>query len=95
MKKHLVLFLATHNAHSKDSDQTGRMPRLSWVFTEHTGHFIAFVMQRLRYVTLLAAQKHRRFAHQYGVYRKKAKNSDTRKIDVIILKFEQCNMALP
>ena len=25
--------LATHWAHSKDSDQTGRMPRLIWVFT--------------------------------------------------------------
>ena len=24
--------LATHLAHSKDSDQTGRMPRLIWVF---------------------------------------------------------------
>ena len=26
--------LATHWAHSEDSDQTGRMPRLIWVFTE-------------------------------------------------------------
>ena len=25
--------LATHSAHSEDSDQTGRMPRLIWVFT--------------------------------------------------------------
>ena len=28
--------LATHWAHSEDSDQTGRMPRLIWVFTGHT-----------------------------------------------------------
>ena len=29
-------FLATHWAHSKDSDQTGRMPRLIWVFAGRT-----------------------------------------------------------
>ena len=29
-------FLVTHWAHSKDSDQTGRMPRLIWVFAGHT-----------------------------------------------------------
>ena len=29
-------FLATHWAHSEDSDQTGRMPRLIWVFAGHT-----------------------------------------------------------
>ena len=29
--------LATHWAHSEDSDQTGRMPRLIWVFTGCTG----------------------------------------------------------
>ena len=28
--------LATHWAHSEDSDQTGRMPRLIWVFAGHT-----------------------------------------------------------
>ena len=28
--------LATHWAHSKDSDQTGWMPRLIWVFAGHT-----------------------------------------------------------
>ena len=35
--------LATHWAHSKDSDQTGRMPRLIWVCWAHT-HFVGFVM---------------------------------------------------
>ena len=28
--------LATHWAHSEDSDQTGRMPRLIWVFAGRT-----------------------------------------------------------
>ena len=28
--------LATHQAHSEDSDQTGRMPRLIWVFAGRT-----------------------------------------------------------
>ena len=35
----------THWAHSKDSDQTGRMPRLIWVFfAERTCHFVGFIM---------------------------------------------------
>ena len=28
--------VATHRAHSEDSDQTGQMPRLNWVFAGHT-----------------------------------------------------------
>ena len=36
------------HADSKDSDQTGRMPRLIWVFARHTGHFVGFVMRRLK-----------------------------------------------
>ena len=32
--------LATHWAHSEDSDQTGRMPRLIWVFAGRTCHFL-------------------------------------------------------
>ena len=31
----------------KDSDQTGRMPRLIWVFAGHTYHIDGFVMRRL------------------------------------------------
>ena len=30
------------HADSKDSDQTGQMPRL--IFAGHTGHFVGFVM---------------------------------------------------
>ena len=32
--------LATHWAHSEDSDQTGWMPRLIWVFAGHTVTFL-------------------------------------------------------
>ena len=44
--------VATHWAHSEDSDQTGRMPRLIWVFVVRTCHFIGFVMRQLNYQTL-------------------------------------------
>ena len=33
-------------AHSEDSDQTGRMPRLIWVFAGRTCQFVCFVMRR-------------------------------------------------
>ena len=36
--------LSTHWEHSKDADQTGRMPRLIWVFAGRTCHFVGFVM---------------------------------------------------
>ena len=39
--------LATHWAHSEDSDQSGRMPTLIWVFAGSTGHFVEFVMLQL------------------------------------------------
>ena len=39
--------LATHWAYSEDSDQTGWMPRLIWVFAERRDHFEGFVMLRL------------------------------------------------
>ena len=38
--------LATHLAHSEDSDQTGRMPRLICLRWAHT-HFVGFVVSRL------------------------------------------------
>ena len=34
---------------SKDSDQTGRMPRLIWFFAGCTCQFVGFVMRRLKY----------------------------------------------
>ena len=36
------------HADSEDSDQTGRMPRLIWVFAGHTFHFVGFVVLRLK-----------------------------------------------
>ena len=35
------------HADSEDSDQTGQIPRLIWVFAGRTCHFVAFVMRRL------------------------------------------------
>ena len=34
-------------ADSEDSDQTGRIPRLIWVFAGHTCHLVGFVVRRL------------------------------------------------
>ena len=39
--------LATHRVHSEDSDQTGQMPRLIWVFAGRTDLFVGFVVLRL------------------------------------------------
>ena len=36
-------------ADSKDSDQTGQTSRLIWVFADHKGHFVGFVMWRLKW----------------------------------------------
>ena len=33
------------HAHSEDSDQTGRMPSLIWVFAGHTCHFVGFFVR--------------------------------------------------
>ena len=40
---------ATHKAHSEDSDRTGLMPRLIWVFNRRRCHFVRFVMLWLHY----------------------------------------------
>ena len=39
---------ATHWAHSEDSGQTGRMPRLIWVFAGRTDHIVGFVMRWIK-----------------------------------------------
>ena len=36
------------NADSEDYDQTGRMPRLIWVFAGRTCHFVDFVTMQLK-----------------------------------------------
>ena len=38
------------HADSEDSDQTGRMPRLIWVFAGRTCHFVGFVMRWLKWL---------------------------------------------
>ena len=40
--------LDSHWAHSEDSDQSGLMARLIWVFALHTGHLVGFVVLRLK-----------------------------------------------
>ena len=37
------------HADSEDSDHTGWMTRLNWVFNWHTDHFVGFVTWRLKY----------------------------------------------
>ena len=41
-------------ADSEDSDQTGRMPRLIWVFAGRTCHFVSFVTMRLIWLSYLS-----------------------------------------
>ena len=36
------------DADSEDSDQTGRMPMLIWVFARRTCHFVGFILRRLK-----------------------------------------------
>ena len=38
----------THWAHTEGTDQTGWMPRLTWVFARRTGHFVGFIMLQLK-----------------------------------------------
>ena len=38
------------HADSEDSDQTGRMSRLIWVFAGRTDHFDGFDMRRLKFL---------------------------------------------
>ena len=37
------------HAESEDFYQTGRMPRLIWVFAGRTCHFVGFIMRRLNF----------------------------------------------
>ena len=75
--------LATNWAHSEDSDQTGRMPRLIWVFAGRTCHFVGFVMMRLILFLLPNNGNSMRINGPKNstiktMYRKTPKNSDTR-----------------
>ena len=44
-------------ADSKDSDQTGWMPRLIWVFAGRTDHFIGSVTMRLKSLLITTSEK--------------------------------------
>ena len=55
--------LAIHWAHSKDSDQTGRMPRLIWVFAGCTGHFVGFVVLRLKSIISICINSYLIYRH--------------------------------
>ena len=44
------------HADSEDSDQTGWMPRLIWVFSGRTDHFVGFVVRWLRFIEVAAHQ---------------------------------------
>ena len=58
--------LATHWAHSEDSDQTGRMPMLIWVFAGRTVHIVGFVMRRLNYYYYYCETKLQRQQYYIG-----------------------------
>ena len=49
---------------SEDSDQTGQMPKLIWVFAGCTGHFVAFVMLQLICWSLSNKEKKNEPAHE-------------------------------
>ena len=41
------------HADSEAPNQTGRMPRLTWVFAGRTCHFVGFIMKRIKWATSL------------------------------------------
>ena len=55
------------HAYSEDSDQTGWIPRLIWVFAGCTSHFVGFVMLQLIYVNYVQqagrCQPHMKFTN--------------------------------
>ena len=62
------------HVNSKDFDRTGWMPRLIWVFAGRTGHFVGFVVHRLKYVNKhplrgsrphRGDRVHRKWMHQF------------------------------
>ena len=45
MKKNCPKLSTERIAKCEDSDQTGQVPRMIWVFAGHKGHFVGFVMK--------------------------------------------------
>ena len=60
-------FLAIHWAYSKDSDQTGRMPRLIWVFAGRTVILLVFLMSWLVCSRMLVACRTHNFSPICGI----------------------------
>ena len=44
------------HADSEDSDQTERIPWLIWVFAGRTGHFVSFVILRLKFINYITSE---------------------------------------
>ena len=57
--------IATHWAHSKDSDQTRQMPRLICLCWEHS-HFVGFVVRGFKYQYFLVGKK--KCIRNYGLH---------------------------
>ena len=57
------------HADSKDSDQTGRMPRLIWVFAGRTCHFVGFVMRQLE-------RPYKHWVSEMPVFRQQPESAD-------------------
>ena len=47
--------LTTYWAHREDSDPTGQIPRLIWVFAGRTCHCVGFVLRRLKWLQMTGA----------------------------------------
>ena len=76
--------LATHWAHSEDSDQTGRMPRLIWVFAGRNYHFVGFVVRRLLITNSNYRRQRKRKIHNGGCTDKCSRSPELRPTDVHI-----------
>ena len=61
--------LATHTAHSEDTDQTGQMPRLIWVFTGHMSFckFFCAHLLSIFFANILQASNENNLAFFWGV----------------------------
>ena len=61
-----LVSLATPWAHSEDTDQTGRMPSLIWIFAGRTCHFVVFVTRRLICKETLSRKSHEETRQAYA-----------------------------
>ena len=64
---------------SENSDHTGWMPRLIWVFSGRTCHFVGFVMRRLQFITFLEGYQD---VEHKSAWKKKKKKKKKRLISI-------------